>query len=207
MREMANNSFDLAIVDPPYGIGNFTMSDRKSRYGNYRWNDSKPSDEYFNELRRVSRNQIIWGANYYNTFPANGAAIVWYKENPHPNMSACEIASVSFGVKVGFVKISHQYTITQEQGKERIHPCQKPVALYQWLLQNYAKQGDVILDTHLGSGSSRIAAWDLGFDFIGFEVDKDYFEAQERRFAENCKQLKLFTPEKQNATQNSFLLT
>lgn len=191
MREMADNVFDLAIVDPPYGIGNFTQSDRIVRHGNYTWNENTPSEKYFAELKRVARKQIIWGANYYNCFESGGA-VVWYKENPHPNMSQCEIASISFGKKVAYVKISHQQIITFENGTQRIHPCQKPVALYKWLLTNYAQKGDTILDTHLGSGSSRIAAYDLGFDFTAFELDKDYYEAQEKRFANHLKQPTLF---------------
>ncbi len=184
MRAMPDNAFDLAIVDPPYGIGNFTQSDRIHRYGQYKWNESIPTADYFMELRRVSKNQIIWGANYYNCFSNQGGAIVWYKQNPHPSMSQCEIASVSIGKKVAYVKESHQKFIMTKEGRNRIHPCQKPVALYTWLLTNYAKPGDTILDTHLGSGSSRIAAYVLGFDFTGFELDENYWLAQERRFKE-----------------------
>lgn len=194
MRAMPDNAFDLAIVDPPYGIGRFTQSDKIEKWGRYEWNETVPTDEYFAELRRVSKEQIIWGANYYNSF-AEGAAIVWFKDIPHPTMSQCEIASVSFGKRVTHVKISHQQYITTYEGQQgRIHPCQKPTELYRWTLQNYAKTGDTILDTHLGSGSSRIAAHDLGFDFTGYELDTDYFNAQEKRFADHIAQPKLWEP-------------
>lgn len=196
MRAMPDKAFDLAIVDPPYGIGEINQSEGRGKYGEYRWNDSRPTDAYFAELRRVSVDQIVWGANYYNCFDADGGSIVWFKDNPHPTVSDCEIASVSVGKRVASVKVSHQQFITTYEGQAgRIHPCQKPVALYKWLLQNYAKPGDTILDTHLGSGSSRIAAYDLGFDFTGYELDTDYFNAQEERFARHVAQGNLFIPE------------
>jgi site-specific DNA-methyltransferase (adenine-specific) len=194
MADTPDKFYDLAIVDPPYGIGNFTQSDRAIKYSSYEWNESVPTGEYFNELRRVSRKQIIWGANYYNCFTPEGGAIIWHKDNPHPTMSGCEIASVSGMKRVTYIKISHQQIITQPEWQHRIHPCQKPIALYKWLLTNYAKPGQTILDTHLGSGSPRIAAYDLGFDFTGYELDKDYFDAQEKRFADHIAQPRLFEP-------------
>lgn len=192
MREMDDNAFELAIVDPPYGIGHFTQSDRIDKYGDYKWNSEPPNAEYFAELRRVSERRIIWGANYYNCFENEMGAIVWNKQNPHPSMSRCEIASVSWGKRVGYFEYGYTNVINYEN---RFHPCQKPVALYRWILENYAKTGDRILDTHLGSGSSRVAAYDLGFDFTGYELDADYFTAQEERFARHTAQHTLFTPE------------
>lgn len=179
-----SNWFELAIVDPPYGIGDFNQSDVKHQ--KISWNNETPNNEYFNELKRVSAKQIIWGANYFNCFDT-GAAVVWYKEQPHPCLSKCEIASLSFGKKVDYVKISHQKYITDknESGENRVHPCQKPVALYKWLLTNYANEGDRILDTHLGSGSSAIAAWQKKHDFVGIECDKEYFNDMLHRYKKN----------------------
>jgi site-specific DNA-methyltransferase (adenine-specific) len=184
MKGLDDNSFDLAIVDPPYGVGEFCMTsgDGGSKWGkkwNQDWNKSTPSAEYFYELRRVSVNRVIWGANYYNSFSDKGGAIVWYKSVRHPNMSKCEIASVSSHKKVEYIDIVWQNV---NRPTSPIHPCEKPVKLYEWLLKNYAKEGDRILDTHLGSGSSAIAAHYGGFDFVGTEIDKDYYESACRRF-------------------------
>lgn len=184
MKDKPDNFYDLAIVDPPYGIGNFTQSDRKKKYGDYKWNESPPDKLYFDEMIRVSKNQIIWGANYYNCFDKKGGAIIWNKKNPHPNMSKCEIASVSSQKKVDYFE--HQYYgFVGCTGN--IHPCQKPVALYKWLLKNYAKEGFNLLDTHSGSGSFRIACYDMGFDLDSCELDKDYFEANEKRYQEHVR--------------------
>lgn len=191
MREAPDNHWDLAICDPPYGIGNWVQvtGDVRRDVKPVTWNDATPNEEYFNELRRVSREQIIWGANYYNCFDPNGGAIIWDKQNPNPKFSAAEIASYSKHKRVAMVTIPYYGFVGEDKN---FHPCAKPVALYKWLLTNYAKPGDTILDTHLGSGSSRIAAYDLGFDFTGYELDKDYFEAQEKRFATHIAQAKLF---------------
>ena len=179
MREMKDNQFDLAIVDPPYGIGDFTKSDRKQLYKKYDWNEQIPTEEYFNELKRISKKRIIWGANYYNCFEGGHGAVIWDKEQPWvDSMSRCEIASKSFQKKVDYIKIRHYGNV----GESNFHPCGKPIKLYKWLLKNYAKEGDTILDTHVGSGSSRIACWEMGFDFTGYEIDKEYWIAQEKRF-------------------------
>ena len=151
MAGMRDGQFDLAIVDPPYGVGHFTQSDRIDKYGKYDWNESIPDESYFIELRRVSKERIIWGANYYNCFENGKAAIIWDKENPHPQMSRCEIASVSFGKRVNYLRLAHYGFVGIH---DTFHPCGKPVKLYEWLLKSYAKPGDKILDTHLGSGSS-----------------------------------------------------
>lgn len=182
MAQFPDKFFELAIVDPPYGIGNWVQTSGNVRGAAVTWNDTIPSPEYFIELCRVSKHQIIWGANYYNCFNGNGGAIIWDKGVPREsNMSVCEIASYSRLKRVDYVNI--RWT-NINRTEATIHVCQKPVALYSWLLKNYAKQGDKILDTHLGSGSSRIAAYKMGFDFYACELDKDYYEAQEKRFQE-----------------------
>lgn len=203
MREMRDKQFDLAIVDPPYGIGHFTQSDRVDKYGAYEWNIQPPGPEYFTELKRVSKRRIIWGANYYNSFENEKGAIVWDKMNPHPAMSRCEIASVSWGKRVNYINIPH-YGFVGEH--DNFHPCGKPISLYNWTLRNYAKPNDTILDTHLGSGSSRIAAYDLGFDFTGYELDTDYFNAQERRFADHIAQPQLFEPKAVTVEQEALFV-
>jgi site-specific DNA-methyltransferase (adenine-specific) len=144
------------------------------------------NEQYFDELFRISKNQIIWGGNYF-ALPANKCFIIWDKGQPEGvSFAMCEYAWSSFNSVAKIFK-----TRTQGQ-KERFHPTQKPTKLYKWLLTNYAKQGDKILDTHLGSGSSRIAAYDMGFDFWGYELDTEYFEAQEKRFNNFKMQGKLF---------------
>jgi site-specific DNA-methyltransferase (adenine-specific) len=212
MRGMPDKAFELAIVDPPYGIGNFNMKNgggpktkgNREQEGNYldvTWNDYIPPPEYFEQLIRVSKERVIWGANYYNCFENGRGALVWYKKIGHPNLSDCEIASLSFQKKIDFVHIDWQSGFYRRMKEgEVIHPCQKPVALYEWLLRHYAKPGDRILDTHLGSGSSRIAAYNLGFDFTGYEIDKDYFDAQEARFAAHTAQCNMFMEAERSAT-------
>jgi site-specific DNA-methyltransferase (adenine-specific) len=191
MASLDDKSFDLAIVDPPYGIGNFVMTDSPSRW-NEKWNEKIPNHQYFEELKRVSKNQIVWGANYYNCFSSNGGAIVWYKSVRHPNMSKCEIASTTFHKKVEYVDIVWQNI---NRPTSPIHPCEKPINLYEWLLTNYAKLGDTILDTHLGSGSSAIAANKLGFNFTGIELDRDYFDAACARIEKSYNQPDMFAPD------------
>lgn len=193
MRQMPDKAFELAIVDPPYGIGNFIPSNisRTGRRASAKvtWNDKTPSDEYFEQLERISKERIIWGANYYNCFSSRGGAVVWNKGDANPIFSQCEIASLSFQKRVDYININWQSGFHRENIEHVIHPCQKPVALYEWLLKNYAKPGDKILDTHLGSGSSRIAAYNMGFEFVGYEIDEDYFKAQEERFQAHISQM------------------
>jgi site-specific DNA-methyltransferase (adenine-specific) len=174
MKGYDDNYFDLAIVDPPYGIGGFTQSETK-KYGDYQWNETPPNEEYFKELKRVSKNRIIWGANYYNCFEGGNAAIIWNKQNPHPSLSVCEIASVSWGKRISYFEYQW-HGLAMHRIRSGFHPCEKPVALYKWILKNYAKEGMKILDTHVGSGSSQIACDELGFDYTGFEIDKTYFD-------------------------------
>lgn len=190
MKEFPDKYFELAIVDPPYGIGNFVQTTGNVRGEKVTWNDSIPPDIYFKELERVSKERIIWGANYYNCFNDKGGAIVWYKQvPPESNLSECEIASYSRLKRVGYVHLKWQNINRTET---TIHPCQKPVALYKWLLKNYAKEGDKILDTHVGSASSLIACYQMNFDYIGFELDKEYFEKASKRIEQEKAQISLF---------------
>jgi site-specific DNA-methyltransferase (adenine-specific) len=203
MRQMPDKYFELAIVDPPYGIGKFTcdahtdgrtgrrIKNSKQYTDDYTWNAETPSKEYFNELRRVSRDRIIWGANYYNCFENGNGALVWYKGPMTKTISHCEIASLSMQTKVSYVHIDWQSGFFREMKEgQQIHPCQKPADLYRWVLRNYAKPGDKILDTHMGSGSSIIACYDMGFQYMAFEIDKDYYDAATKRINEHKAQIR-----------------
>ncbi len=181
------------MVDPPYGLGLRTTNGGSLRNSQTKfkkqlaeklWDDAIPNKAYFNELMRISVNQIIWGGNYF-ALPAHRTFIVWEKMTYIPSMSQVELAWTSFEGPARLVKINSNQS-------DRIHPTQKPVALYDWIFQNYAKEGDKILDTHLGSGSSRIAAHKNKLDFTACELDAEYFEAQERRFEAYTSQLQLF---------------
>ena len=197
MKNFPDKHFDLAIVDPPYGINaskGMWGSSNKGKvtdYGKRDWDKSIPPEEYFLELQRVSKNQIVWGGNYFGLKPSS-CWLVWDKLNS-ADFADCELAWSSFESAVR--KFAYRWNgMLQQNMKDkeiRIHPTQKPVALYEWLLQNYAKQGDKILDTHLGSGSSRIAADKLGFSFTGYELDKEYFDAQEKRYNEFKSQVRM----------------
>jgi site-specific DNA-methyltransferase (adenine-specific) len=202
MARYPDKYFDLAIVDPPYGIDINNQSQgkgggvaKKIEYTKKDWDKQAPDINYFNELIRVSKNQIIWGANHFiEKIPYNASCwIVWNKDNGETDFADCELAWTSFKTAVRIFKWKWNGMLQQnmKDKEQRIHPTQKPIALYKWLLQNYAKQGDKILDTHLGSGSSRIAAYEMGFDFTAFELDKEYFEAQEKRYNNHISQLKL----------------
>lgn len=195
MKGFADNHFDLAIVDPPYGI-NINVSigrrkgDKKSNYHKFAGNDSSiPNEEYFDELFRVSKNQIIWGGNYMTEYlTPTPCWLLWDKGfSEDVTFAQFELAWTSFNSS------AKKYNYNAAKQQNRIHPTQKPVALYDWLLSKYAKEGDLILDTHLGSGSSRIAADKAGLDFTGIEIDKDYFDASCKRFDNYKKQLNLFT--------------
>jgi site-specific DNA-methyltransferase (adenine-specific) len=189
LKRYADNHFDLAVVDPPYGIGDKFKGGKTGKMNfneivNKDW-DKVPSDEYFAELQRVSKNQIIWGGNYFN-LPPTRCFIVWDKIISEDfSLAMAELAWTSFD------KLAKIYKL-QVPKNGKIHPTQKPVKLYDWLLHNYAKPNDLILDTHLGSGSSRIAAYKGGFNFVGFEIDKEYYEKQEKRFNDFKSQLRLF---------------
>lgn len=202
MSRYPDKYFDLAIVDPPYGINEDGMSN-KSRgkltkpkdYGIKDWDHEPPPQIYFDELIRVSKNQIIWGANHFiSRIPYNSPCwIVWDKVNGETDFADCELAWTSFDTAVRKLTFNWNGMWQQDmKNKEkRIHPTQKPVHLYKWILDKYAQPNNKILDTHLGSGSSRIAAYKLGFDFAGFELDSDYFTASEKRFKEQTAQLTL----------------
>jgi len=192
MKDKPDNVFDFAIVDPPYGIGADNknsvkkLQSKKSaslskNYGSQKWDNNIPTDEYFTELFRVSKNQIIWGANYYGLI---GGMIYWHKNVTMPTYSDGEIAFCSLINSIRFFEYTWHGMIQQNMAdkENRIHPTQKPVALYKWLLQNYAKPGDKIFDSQMGSQSSRIAAYQLGFDYWGCEIDKDYFRDGCKRF-------------------------
>jgi site-specific DNA-methyltransferase (adenine-specific) len=188
MRGYADNHFDLAVVDPEFGIGigNSPRLVTDKGLKAKAW-DNKPIDmKYFDELFRVSKNQIVWGGNYY-ALPSTKHCIVWDKKQPEKlSFGMFDFAWTSFdGANKMFRK-----SVQDEQDK--IHPTQKPIKLYDWIFANYAKPNDKILDTHLGSGSSRIAADRAGLNFIGFELDADYYQAQEKRFKNHVSQLTLF---------------
>tara|TARA_R100000734_G_scaffold10328_1_gene7791 strand:+ start:17035 stop:17616 length:582 start_codon:yes stop_codon:yes gene_type:complete len=190
MSRYEDNYFDLAIVDPPYGIGNWVQQGGNIRGKKVEWNDKIPNKKYFNELERVSKEQIIWGANYYNCFNNKGGAIIWDKKNPNPKFSKCEIASYSRLKRVDYICIEHYGFVCSDD--YNIHPCQKPVKLYEWLLMNYAKKGYKILDTHLGGGSIAIACHNLGFDLTACELDKEYYNAAIKRIEQHKTQKRIF---------------
>lgn len=186
MKEFPDKFFDLAIVDPPYGGGqkfNFRFRDENGSDG---YENVAPPIEYFNELFRVSKNQIIWGGNYFtDKIPVNRCWLCWYKGQPIKDFSDIELAWTSFDKTSRHIDLkSYGFRHSDKaHGKEKtIHPTQKPILLYTWLLKNFANVGNKILDTHLGSGSSRIAAFNAGLDFWSYEKDKEYFHAQEKRF-------------------------
>ena len=188
MRGLPDKAFDLAIVDPPYGIG-INSSGRLGHYGGKgkKWDNETPDDLYFLELQRVSKNQIIWGGNYFSMPPCR-CFLIWDKQQPEAiSFASCEYAWTSFDSSA-----KTYYQRPQCADVVRIHPTQKPVKLYEWLLANYAKQGDRMLDTHLGSGSSAIAAHYGGFDFVGCELDTDYFNAASKRFEQATAQIAMF---------------
>ena len=204
MRTLPDKAFDLAVVDVPYGIGesgskNHTRSclAQSKNYKPFHGNDLKPPEQYyFKELFRVSKNQIVFGANHFiSKLPFDSPCwLVWDKENGENDFADCELAWTSFPSAVRVFRFRWQGMLQGNMAnkEQRIHPTQKPVALYAWIYSRYAKPGDKILDTHLGSGSSRIAAYDAGLDFVGCEIDPVYFAKQEERFAAYTAQDNLF---------------
>ena len=191
MTRYEDNHFDLAIVDPPYGLGDKTTKggcNRNSqvKFKQHSWDNEIPTDEYFKELFRVSKNQIIWGGNYFPYIWKKGCRglITWDKMVYIPTMSQIEYAWYSEDRLPKLVKINNN-------DSNRLHPTQKPIKLYEWLLMNYAKEGDKILDTHLGSGSIAIACHNLGFDLTACELDKEYFKASMKRLKQHQNQLRL----------------
>jgi len=194
MKNCKDNQFDLAIVDPPYGINvNHSMGRRKgelkSDYKKVEWDSEPPPIEYFHELFRISKHSIIWGANHFMDLISKRSScwLVWDKKfSNEVSFASCELAFTTFDKVVK----RFEYSSARKNG---IHPTQKPVALYKWLLKNYAKPGDKIFDSHVGSGSIRIACHDMGFDFTGCEIDEDYYNDQETRFKTHTKQGDLFS--------------
>ena len=193
MKEMPDNAFSLAIVDPPYGGGqhfNFRYGDDKV------YQNIKPTSEYFKQLFRISTNQIIWGGNYFaDMLPVNRCWLSWYKGQPINAFSDFELAWTSFDQTSKAVKIESygfNHADKRNTGQKPIHPTQKPIALYAWLLTNYAKPGQTILDTHGGSMSIAIACYDLGYDLTVYEIDKEYFEAATERIERHKAQGQLF---------------
>ena len=200
LKEIKDNEFDLAIVDPPYVINiNVSMGrrkgDKKSDYHKFAGNDTSiPSAEYFIELKRVSRNQIIFGGNYMIEHLQNTPCFIVWDKNNSGNFADAELAWTSFNTATRIFKSTWNGMLQHDmKNKEiRIHPTQKPIKLYEWLLLNYAKEGDKILDTHLGSGSIAIACHNLGYDLEGYELDKEYFEAAKKRLEQHQAQKRLF---------------
>ena len=192
MKQFPDKYFDLAIVDPPYGIGAGKEKPHNGwkDYGIKHWDNQSPDKAYFEELFRVSQNQIIWGANHFISKISRDFScfIIWDKGQRDFSLADGEMAWTSFKKAARFFNYSRARAL--QEGK--IHPTQKPIALYKWLLKNYAKEGDKILDTHVGSASSLIACYQMNFDFIGFEIDKDYYEKALKRMADEMAQISLF---------------
>jgi len=201
LKRYADNHFCLAIVDPPYGIDITKQFENANKVGTKSmfkqtkgivkkdWDAEIPTAEYFDELKRVSKNQIIWGGNYFLDYLGNTKCmLIWDKMNGGNNMADAELAWTSFDKAVRMFRM-HHFSSGYET---KIHLTQKPTKLYDWILSKFANEGDLILDTHLGSGSSRIAAYKGGFDFVGFEIDAEYYEKQEKRFNDFKSQLRLF---------------
>jgi len=190
MAEYPDKYFDLAVVDPPYGLGKKIYSGGNkgckfhTLFGENKWDDEIPPDEYFIQLTRISKNQIIWGGNYF-PLPPTRCILCWDKKKGDNNFSMWEMAWTSFDKPAKIYR--------QNSSGDRIHPTQKPIALYDWIYSKYLPDGGKVIDTHLGSGSNRIAADKAGnIEFVGYELDKEYFEAQEKRWAKYKMQQKLF---------------
>jgi site-specific DNA-methyltransferase (adenine-specific) len=203
MSRYEDNYFDLAIVDPPYGIdANLKRGDtgknkhiKQKDYHVGDWDSEIPSAEYFKELKRVSKNQIIWGGNYFLDYLNNTSCmIVWDKVNGTNYYADCELAWTSFKTSVRKFEWRWHGFLQQNMAnkQDRIHPTEKPISLYEWLLMNYAKEGDKILDTHLGSGSIAIACHNLGYDLTACELDKEYYNAAIKRINEHKQQIRMF---------------
>ena len=190
MKRYKDNYFELAIVDPPYGLGSKVVNSggRFKRYENKNgnWDNAIPTKEYFNELYRVSKNQIIWGGNYFGLAP-NRCFLIWDKKQPQDvSFSSCEYAWTNFD------KPAKTFYRSPQNQTMRFHPTQKPIKLYEWLLMNYAKQGDKILDTHLGSGSIAIACHNLGYKLTACELDTEYYNNAIKRLKQHQAQQRLF---------------
>jgi len=185
MSRYPDKYFDLAIVDPPYGIG-ISSNPVRQKHTKKTWDNQIPLQNYFDELFRVSKNQIIWGGNYFD-LPSTQGFFIWDKKQPHDfSLAMCEYAWSSIQ------KPAKMWSLSIHKEQNKIHPTQKPVELYKWLLENNAKEGDKILDTHLGSGSIAIACHDYGFDLTACELDKEYFDKAMQRINNHTAQIKMF---------------
>lgn len=210
MKEFPDKYFDLAIIDPPYGRKEHGGRNRSGyvrqkngskifvkdgQYENRKWDNEPPSEDYFNELMRVSKNQIIWGANHFiSKMPFDSSCwIVWDKDNGNNDFADCELAWTSFSTAVRRIKYRWAEMLQQNMKlkENRIHPTQKPVALYEWLLSRYAKPNDIILDTHVGSASSLIACYNTNHKFVGFELDEYYYKVSKQRLDAEMAQMRL----------------
>ena len=188
MKQCEDKQFDLAIVDPPYGIGYSGRDGQKTiKYDNKKkWDNETPTQEYFDELFRISKNQIVWGANYFTKFFELGKGIICWFKHQNGNFSQWEMAYTSIG------NAKHFDRSYQQDQYNKIHPTQKPIELYRWLLHTYANKGDKIFDSHLGSGSIAVACDDLGFDLTACEIDKEYFDKASKRLDVYRRQQTLF---------------
>lgn len=193
MKKYPDKYFDLAIVDPPYGIGMDGGNVGYKGFNNFEkkdWDNNTPNESYFEELFRVSKNQIIWGGNYFG-LPSTRCYLIWDKGEGFKGRTyaEAELSWTSFDKNVRIFKYD---PLAKGDYKGKIHPTQKPISLYEWLLKNYAKPGDKILDTHVGSASSLIACYNLGFEYVGFELDKDYYDLATKRIEARMNQMDLF---------------
>ena len=213
MKTLPDNCFDLCIADPPYGIGESRKKNnsrgklaKAKSYTVKGWDDEALDVSFFNEILRVSKHAIIWGSNHFiSKLPYDSSCwIVWDKENGENDFEDCELAWTNFKTAVRRFKFRWQGMLqgNMKNKEERIHPTQKPVALYSWLLKNYGKEGDKIFDPILGSGSGRIAAYKMGFDFVGCEIDEEYFRLSEERFQKECNGVEIL-PDGKIITQGS----
>jgi site-specific DNA-methyltransferase (adenine-specific) len=206
MKHIQDNEVELSCVDPPYGI-NINMNQgrragNEKKHKQKKWDNEAPSIDYWNELSRVSQNQIVFGANNFLWIPPCNGWIVWDKDiTGDVGFSKAELAYCSKSNVVDMVKIRAQTGV--ETYRNKIHPTQKPVALYKWLLSRYAKPGDRILDTHGGSGSICIACHDLGYDLTWMELDADYYKAACKRYKEHAAQMVLFEPQEMRQKTNN----
>lgn len=202
LRHYPDNYFDLAVVDPPYGIdiaeklaNGWVSKAGGTKFEAKDWDKYTPTQEYWDELFRVSKNQIVWGGNYFMSKIQRDSPcwIFWDKNNGDSLFADGEMAWTSFDSPIRLAKIHWCGSAAKhETGQNKIHPTQKPIKLYDWIFMKYAKQGDLILDTHVGSGSSRIAADKAGLNFVGFEIDEEYYNALNKRFNEYKSQLRMF---------------
>ena len=192
---------DAVITDPPFGVGNFVQISGNVRGEVVTWNESGPSEEFFNLIKEKSNYRIVWGANYFNCFEGAGG-LVWVKNQPMPNMSKAEMASTSWGNKVELINLTWTNYVNT---KESIHPCERPVGLYAWCIEQVPKQPQTILDPFMGSGTTGVAAIQLGRSFIGIEREPKYFDIACKRIEQAVAQGQLFAPEPVKQVQEALL--